>query len=220
MSSANRNYKSGEELLQSLIMNIRGIVKISQLYTNPLKPTLFKAAFWLWIILLSILILCRIPPFLLIIEIKDLLISLLPGILGFTIGGYSILIGFTQPELIKKISGPRKDSIFSLYQLASASFASNILIQAFVLIMAYLIHIITWIDLHKKVIFKSTDYLILLVNWAILSILLLGFITSIIVIIQLIVNVFNFSQLYHYNINKTHLDSLKDVKSNEIDSNI
>ena len=209
MNSEIPSYNSEDELKRSLVYDIQGIIKISQLWKKPFKPLLFKISFFSWLLVFLSVIMFKVAIYPLIIEVKNLIIPLLSCILGFTIGGYSILIGFTQPGLVEKISGPRQESIFSLYQLASASFACNILIQGIVLIFAYFIHLVSWIDVNKQVQFQIANWLVETVNMIALAIILLGFILSIFIILQLVNNVFNFSQLYHYNINKIKLDSKK-----------
>jgi uncharacterized membrane protein YphA (DoxX/SURF4 family) len=149
-----------------------------------------------------------IPAYDLIIDIKTNLITFIPGVLGFTIGGYSFLIGFIQPGLMNKISEPRKDSPFSLFQVASSSFASNILVQTFSLIIAFVIHYAIYIDAKVSISNNLNTGVISFVNGVTLIIGLMCLIFSLVVIIQLVVNVFNFSQLHHYQINKEKLDAL------------
>jgi hypothetical protein len=139
------------------------------------------------------------------------MINVLPGILGFTVAGYSFMIGLIHVGMINKITEPiSKENKFSLYQKSSATFAANIIIQAISLVFAYLFHLLIFFDKKKQMKIDIKDIYVTLINLvALLSISYL-FAISLLMIIQVIINIFNFSQLHHYFVNKEKIESFKD----------
>lgn len=198
---------STKTLKDGFVTGFKGVFLISGFLSKPLEPLTFKLALLLSTIFVITIFWLDVSIYEAILIIKDSCINLLPGILGFTIGGYSFLIGFIQPDLMNKISEPRGDTVFSLFQKASASFACNILIQAIALIIAYIIHFIIFIDSLAKKDFDIPIWMITFMNSAGLIIVTISFSLSLAVILQLVLNVFNFSQLHHYFINKQKLEN-------------
>lgn len=66
-------------------------------------------------------------------------IGALPNILGFSLGGYAILIGFGDKEFLKALIGPEKDGSPSVYMEVSGAFVHFILIQVVALLFAFLV---------------------------------------------------------------------------------
>lgn len=206
MIKTNQNY---DIIKETTIFGFNSIFKIVGI-----KKVLFSN--WINILPLVtailIVILCfvlKISLYCTLIEIKDLMINLLPGILGFTVAGYSFMIGLIHVGMINKITEPLNDeNKFSLYQKSSATFASNILIQAISLAIAYLFHLFIFFDKNKNLNIDLKDIYITLINlMALLSIAYL-FTISLLMVIQVIINIFNFSQLHHYFVNKEKLEKM------------
>jgi hypothetical protein len=152
----------------------------------------------------------------LIVEIKMTMLAFLPGILGFTIAGYALVVGFVNGNMLSEITEPSKDSKYSLYQKMSSTFALNVIFQCFALILAYMYHFIIYFGLEAKFDFALSQYILSLINFMGLLFLSFWFIISLFLIIQIIINIFNFSQLHHYFINKEKINNLnKDEPKND-----
>jgi hypothetical protein len=213
MSSENPNTKHTKETIQEgFILNFKGIFTISGFIKKPFKPVTFKIAGIIWLIFLIVVFLLKVTVYELIVDMVNNLIVWIPCILGFTIGGYSFLIGFIQSNLMQKISEPLPKSSFSLFQVASAAFACNIIIQSITLSLAFLTHYIIYLDINKKSKIEFSDCYITGINGIGLVIISFAFALSLAVTVQIVVNVFNFSQLHHYNTNKEKLDQKKEVE--------
>lgn len=184
------------------IFKIVGIKKV--LLSNWINITPLVSAFFIVIICF----LLNINPYIVLIEIKDIMLNFLPGILGFTVAGYSFMIGLIHAGMINKITEPfDKESNFSLYQKSSATFAANIIIQAVSLVIAYSFHLFIFFDKNKNLNININNIYLSLINlFALLTISYL-FTISLLMIIQVIINIFNFSQLHHYFVNKEKLEN-------------
>lgn len=195
-----------ESIQQGFLLDFEGIFTIAEFKKNPFKPLTFKIAGVAWAIFSVWVLIWKIPIYDLIVDMVNNLIIWIPCILGFTIGGYSFLIGFIQSNLMQKISEPRPNSPFSLFQIASAAFACNILIQSLTLAIAFAIHFIIFLDTKNPSKIPYPFLYLEILN--IIGFLIVGFAfaLSLAVTVQIVVNVFNFSQLHHYNTNKEKLD--------------
>lgn len=179
------------------IFSIIGIGKVLFSKLNIITTTLT-------IIFVFIVGMFNIDKYELIGEIKSLMINFLPNILGFTIAGYTLVVGFIQGGMLNKISEPMKDSKYSLYQNMSANFAINVIFQGFALIFAFFIRFVIYFDDELNIDFGSCYYCI--VNNVGLLLITYWFLISLLLIIQIIINIFDFSQLHHYYINKEKLE--------------
>jgi hypothetical protein len=216
MSSEKPNTKhTKESIREGFILDFKGIFTIAEFKTKPLKPLTFKIATIVWAIFSLWTLLLKIPVYDLLVDMVNNLIIWIPCILGFTIGGFSFLIGFIQSNLMQKISEPRQNSPFSLFQIASAAFACNILIQSLTLAIAFVVHFVIFIDTKNPSKIHYSDNYIDVVNIGAFLLVGLAFALSLAVTVQIVVNVFNFSQLHHYNTNKEKLDHKKPGTSNE-----
>ena len=201
---------TNESILATFVLDFKGIFAITDFFRKPLKPLSFRVAAICWVIFVGFSLAVGVPLYGLIIDMVNSLITWVPGVLGFTIGGYSFLIGFIQSNLMQKISEPGAKSVYSLFQLASASFACNILLQAFALMIAFVVHYIIYIDVNRKIKWTLPSPVIAGVNLLAFLLVSLSFAIAIAVIVQLVVNVFNFSQLHHYNTNKEKIDQMEE----------
>lgn len=195
-----------QNINETFVTGFNGILKISKFREKFLKEgiTIFSIIIAIAFPLISII--GHIPIVDFIKDINGLMINFLPGILGFTIAGYSLVIGFVQSNMLNSISEPSKDSKFSLYQLMSANFAFNIILQTIALVIAYGVHFINYIDEKTSLNFSVPDYIFSTFNLLGLSLLSFWFTISLFLVIQIIINIFGFSQLHHYFVNKSKLD--------------
>jgi hypothetical protein len=141
-----------------------------------------------------------------IIELKNLMINFLPGILGFTVAGYALMVGFIHGDMLDKITEPTGDSNYSTYQKMSATFAVNVILQGFALIIALLAHLIIFIDTNSSSLITTPSNWLDLINIFFFLVLTYWFFISLFMVIQIVLNIFSFSQLHHYFINKRKVD--------------
>ena len=192
-----------ENLNETLILGFNSIFKIVGIQ---------KILFSKWINYVPIIIslcftlicyLLKVNIFEIIVEITSLMISFLPGILGFTVAGYSLMIGLIQAGMLNNITEPKsEENKFSLYQIMSATFAANVIIQAISLLIAFAYYLLNFIDSRKEFQFHFSSNFINMINLIGLIMIFYFFSISLLMIIQVIINIFNFSQLHHYFVNK------------------
>jgi hypothetical protein len=76
----------------------------------------------------------------LVTNLSELSISIFSSLLGFSLGGYALIIGFSNNSLIEKTS---KTNGYSTYQLLSGFFAYTIIIQLATLAISFIIKLIS-----------------------------------------------------------------------------
>jgi hypothetical protein len=207
MNSEKPNTRHTKETIQQgFLLDFKGIFTIAEFKKRPFKPLTFKIAGLAWVIFSVWTFYWKIPIYDVVVDMVNNLIIWIPCILGFTIGGFAFLIGFIQPSLMQKISEPRQNSPFSLFQVASASFACNIIIQSLTLAVAFTAHFIMLLDSKNKSLIPYPDLYIKIVNIGAFLLIGFSFALSLAVTVQIVLNIFNFSQLHHYNTNKEKLD--------------
>ena len=75
--------------------------------------------------------------YVLLIWFIDMVKSLFPNLLGFCLGGYAILIGFGNTDLLKSLTRKLRSINKSVFQLLSAVFAFSLILQSVSLIISY-----------------------------------------------------------------------------------
>jgi hypothetical protein len=141
-----------------------------------------------------------------LVKINEMALNLLPNLLGFNLGAYTLFITFGGSEFLKKIVG-FKEGNYSFYQKNSAIFAITLIIQLFSLIYSYIVSI--FLELKIPGILPQLEPI---VNYAVLLFTILFSLSSITIIKAIIVNLFNISQMYHIVIFKDNFTS-NDSKS-------
>lgn len=184
-------------IIETFVTGFKGVLKIAE-YNKLIKSFSTIASLILSIIVIAITITLNVDFYLLILEIKSLMINFLPSILGFTIAGYTLVVGFIQGGMLDRISEPMKDSKFSLYQKMSSSFALIIITQLIALLIAYSYHLFIFFDSNMKFVNPTNPKC---VNYIALPLITFSFLLSFFLSIQLVLNIFGFSQLHHYMIN-------------------
>lgn len=195
-----------ENLRETFLTDLVGIFKIAGYRKSFFASWTTIAPIFLSLLSCILSLYLGISTLKFLVELKSLMLNFLPGILGFTIAGYSLMVGFIQAGVLDKITEPAKDSKFSLYQIMSSAFAMNIIFQAIALIIAYFVHFIVFIDENKKRGVCLPDSYVFIVNLLGLLILSYWFFISLLMVIQIVINIFSFSQLHHYFVNKAKLD--------------
>ncbi len=159
-------------------------------------------------ILLSILIFCpfiffSINSYLLLNKVIALSISIFPSLLGFCIGGYAIIIGFGDRNIIKSMSDPLSNrGNLSFFQIVNGTFALSILIQIITLFFSFVISLFIAMNFEasSQVIMNNTNYTL-----SFFVIFLSIF--SLFLICDTVINIFNFAQMVHF---KIRLDKIMD----------
>ena len=197
-----------DNLNETLVLGFNSIFKIVGLKKILWSNWINCLPIILGIIFMVFCSIFKIDYFNTIQEITKLTINFLPGILGYTVAGYSLMIGLIQAGMLSRITEPYNDeNKFSLYQTMSSTFAVNVIIQAIALIIAFLYHFIMYIDKNKKVtFFNENGFCFSILNGIGLFIIFYFFTISLFMIIQVIINIFNFSQLHHYFVNKEKIE--------------
>lgn len=195
-----------ENIEETNVHGLSGICRIISfkkvLWTN----TLSKIALIATVIWSSLVYFTQQSTFKTIIELKTVIIDFVPGILGFTVTGYALMVGFIQAGMLEKISEPLKPDKFSLYQKMSATFAFNILVQASALVIGYTAHFINFFST-DIILFKNVpNWWITIVNFVALPFLVYAFVISLLLVFQIVLNIFSFSQLHHYFINSEKIN--------------
>ena len=203
-----------ENIAKTSTTGLRGILKIAGIKSEFLCSPVFIISIVIGIIFIFFVKFFQLNVYDLINEIKTIMIGFLPGILGFTIAGYALVVGFLQSNLLDKISErlelpDHSLSNYSLYQTMSSYFALNIIIQGISLIMAFTYHFFIYFETHTKNHINVSIFDIKIINWISLMGLSFLFIISLLLIVQIVINIFNFSQLHHYIINKSKIDDPK-----------
>ena len=68
----------------------------------------------------------------------DIPLSVIPNLLGFTLGGYAILLAFGSEKFLENIAGPEADGSPSPYMEVNAAFIHFLIIQALSLFISLL----------------------------------------------------------------------------------
>lgn len=130
--------------------------------------------------------------------------SIMPNILGFNLGGYVLLIGLNSQSILNEITEPDlPKSKYSLFQKQSSVFAFSILIQATAILLAFIVNSI--IEIGDKIIINSN----LALSFNLIALILFCTISyySILLIGQIILNIFNFGQILHFYVRINESDS-------------
>jgi len=135
----------------------------------------------------------------LIEKIVDLGISMLPTLLGFNLGAYALIIGFLGNKvLLAALIEKQQNSSQSHLENLSSIFAVNIIIQAFSLLCSFLIKMFMGFEELDLNIFDVPNNFRVVFNYFIFVISSFFSLYSIVLVIQNVINIFDFSQLFIY----------------------
>lgn len=126
--------------------------------------------------------------------LNELIMVVFPGLLGFSLGGYAIAVGFSNTDLLKNRSKADK---YSIAQILSAVFAISILSQIFTTIVSFILSWIININADLSLITLSNTGVIV-TNSICLLFLLFGSIYSLLLTPFVVLNLFSLSQLNSY----------------------
>lgn len=121
-------------------------------------------------------------------------LNIFPNLLGFSLGGYAIIVGFGNTDFIKKIASSTDGKEFSIYEKLSSIFAFNLICQVVVLISTLIcdfsINISTNYIRVTRLIVDNTNFTVncMMVFLGIWTLLIIPYLVS---------NIFIFGQAYH-----------------------
>ena len=121
----------------------------------------------------------------------DIIMSFFPNLLGFSLGGYALVVGFGNTALIKSAT---KTDKHSTYQILNAIFSLSIFMQVFTTIICFITVWLIKIDVTSLTglyIKPLAD----LINAVVFFLLLFGSLYSILLTPYVITNLFTFSQM-------------------------
>lgn len=139
---------------------------------------------------------------------SDLFTSVFPSLLGFALGGYAIVIGFSNTDLLKKASDINKHSI---YQILSAIFALSLVFQVFTTLIAFFT---SWVYklglpiLDKSIYFWGAT----IINCIVILVLIIGAIYSLILLPYVVINLFSLGQISNMHFT---IENIQDEKSQQ-----
>ena len=136
----------------------------------------------------------------LLVVINEKVINLYPNLLGFNLGGYALIIGFGNNDLIKSLTKKGKNKKNSIFQRLNGIFAFTLILQAFVLIFAFITELVLSLNLDAY-----SDSIYYFTNGFSLFVLTFFGLWGILILPILIANVFTFGQLHHFSLTKERI---------------
>jgi hypothetical protein len=155
-------------------------------------------------ILLVSFILAQLDSQKLVTSIIDATISVMPSLLGFLLGGYTILISFANSNLLKSLTSKPGNSSISVFQKVSCVFALTILVQSATLFLALIgrfsmLNAIK-ISSHNSSAINTIDCINYFFSYALLMMLLY----TIVAFKDILSNIFSLTQLFHATLISPH----------------
>lgn len=190
-----------------------GIIKILRIKGTFKKFPFYGSILFSFFITVLICILDSDKLYPYLYETTGILIAFFPSLLGFSLGGYALVVGFSNVDLIKKGSETKKHS---LYQILNAIFSLSIIFQVFTTILCFGVYWFIKVDL-DSLIPVYCRFMGTALNALILFLLLFGSIYSLCLTPYVVTNLFTLSQL-----NNLHLtiENLKDESKNKIEEDL
>lgn len=144
-----------------------------------------------------------------LIWVIELNVSLFPNLLGFSLGCFAILIGFSNINLLKAMTRKQAGSNISLFQYVIGIFAFSLILQSVALVISYVVLIISKFEMYGLSAAWSSA-----VNIGILFVVGIISLWAILLLPNLILNIFTFGQLNHFNLAIER--SIEDVNEEQI----
>ncbi len=129
----------------------------------------------------------------LIDDISSTVLSSFPSLLGFSLAGYALIIGTINIGVMRRMSEPQENmGELSFFQFVSSVFALSVLIQCVTMLVAFIIHVVLkqeWAMLFNI----SCNW----VNIPVYGILLFLVIESMVLLANMVINIFTYGQSVH-----------------------
>jgi hypothetical protein len=162
---------------------------------HPFKAILRKPPF---LISLAVAILClilllfwNVDNYKILGQICSLGISVFPNLLGFSLGGFALIVGFGNQSAIKSMASEATPGQPSLYQKTTAIFAYSLLIQSITLVLA----VLTSLILGTEIIINAAPAAV--INIFAICLLIFTYCWCLTSTMYVVVNIFTFAQCYH-----------------------
>lgn len=170
----------------------KGIIAIveakTELWINPLIVCVTLAAG-------ALIFLCCICPEKLysnLLFVCNINLDVFPNLLGFTLGGFAVLVGFSNGDLLKRSSESEKGN-YSVYQILNAIFASHLILQIATLMISYMVVWVAGLELAENMKYSSTVAVI--TNCCIFFVVFFCATYSMVLAVYSVVNLFTLSQV-------------------------
>ena len=144
-------------------------------------------------------------------EVVTLVLSIVPNLLGFLLGGYALIVGFGNEKFLQSLTTQVKGDSITYYQKFSSVFAFTI----YSLSISLIIGIIFTLCLKIPAPLCVPASLILYINVAALFILLFFLIYSGFLLPTMVMNIFDFSQIHHIKLYSSRLTEENEEKKPE-----
>lgn len=132
----------------------------------------------------------------LIRDTANLILGIVPSLLGFVLSGYAILIGFSVMLIAKQENGSDEPTLF---QKTSAVFAMGLIMLIILLVFAFVLRLV--LNANLSCLFEN-HCICSLANLIVFFLLVFGTLYVVFMIKDLVINIFNISQLQHFLANK------------------
>ena len=130
-----------------------------------------------------------------------------PSIVGFVLSGYALLIGFSNSELIQKLSKRKNENKPALFQKINATFAMMLLMLVVTLLFSFVVSIVMEANVSGFLFLSGYENII---NTATLYIFLFIIFYSLFSLLDVVMNIFNFGQFAFV---------INDLKNKEVQQN-
>lgn len=183
-----RKHKGGFNTLLMIYLKHKRLLKSLQLW--------LAVGFSIIFLLLSLFCLNgKVSIIELMAVVVNNVLSIMPTILGFSLTGYVLFIGFGNSNFMKNVT-EQNDEGYSFFQHFSSIFAWCVLVQSITLILSFVVSFFIGLNIQ----YENA----LIVNYAVLYIVLLSMFYSLFLIVRFVLNMFQFSQevQFYYTENK------------------
>lgn len=154
-------------------------------FYSSLIPFFISLLFLLWYIYLGRDLLVIIK------QLCSLIIQIIPGILGFILTGYALIIGFSRSDIIKKMSESPLKNKKSLFEILNSTFAIIITIMALSIFFAILVKFIFALEI------SLDNNLPCYINFFVAFFLLYVLLYNVLAIKDIVFNIFMFGKFVH-----------------------
>lgn len=166
------------------------------------KENLSNSVFFPWGLSLITLLVCIFTdnkPIILLTYLTELITTIVPGILGFTLAGYALIMGLSNSEFMKGLKAFKQEGKnYTLFQSLNATFA----IVLCVLFITTLTGVVTGIIIKAEIPMPFCEKMTDAYNWLWLLVLIFLLYYTINSIKDIVINIFNlgqFAQVYDDN---------------------
>jgi hypothetical protein len=184
------NRSKEDELLHLHKLGIRGIFVIHPFRVILKKPPFLISA-GIFIVTIILLSTATTNTQELLGSIVGIGISIFPNLLGFSLGGFALIVGFGNQGALKSMVDNADHGSPSLYQTTTAIFAYSLLLQTATLILIGSVAFASHLNINPSFVNGN------LVNILAISVMAFLYSWSLISVIYVVINIFTFAQCFH-----------------------